>query len=102
MADGRFGCEADMAGPATGSTRSLVTYGSPRFYTAKTHRGHRGRLAPLQAMSPGPGRLARLRSVGRDARRVVCSCGLRYSSFIRLAPFGLPQPVTASYPAAAL
>ena len=25
MADGRFGCEADMAGPATGSTRSLVT-----------------------------------------------------------------------------
>src|SRR6476619_3387707 len=24
MADGRFGCEADMAGPATGSTRSLV------------------------------------------------------------------------------
>ena len=101
MADGRFGCEADMAGPATGSTRSLVTYGS--FHTAKTHRRHRGRLAPLQAMSPGPGRLARLRSVWvRDARRVVCSCGLRYSSFIRLAPFGLPQPVTASYPAAAL
>jgi hypothetical protein len=25
MADGRFGCEADMAGPAAGSTRSLVT-----------------------------------------------------------------------------
>ena len=24
MADGRFGCEADMAGPAAGSTRSLV------------------------------------------------------------------------------
>jgi hypothetical protein len=62
-----------------------------------------GRSAPLQAMSPGPGRLARLRSVWvRDARRVVCSCGLRYRSFIRLAPFGLPQPVTASYPAAAL
>jgi hypothetical protein len=31
----------------------------------------------------------------------VCSCGLRYSSFIKLAPFGLPQPVTASKPAAA-
>jgi hypothetical protein len=26
MADGRFGCEADMAGPAADSTRSLVTY----------------------------------------------------------------------------
>ena len=26
MADGRFGCEADMAGPAAGSTRSLVTH----------------------------------------------------------------------------
>ena len=26
MADGRFGCEADMAGPATGSSRSLVTH----------------------------------------------------------------------------
>ena len=25
MADGRFGREADMAGPAAGSTRSLVT-----------------------------------------------------------------------------
>ncbi len=25
MADSRFGCEADMAGPAAGSTRSLVT-----------------------------------------------------------------------------
>ena len=25
MADGRFGCEADMARPAVGSTRSLVT-----------------------------------------------------------------------------
>jgi hypothetical protein len=25
MADGRFGCEADVAGPAAGSTRSLVT-----------------------------------------------------------------------------
>jgi hypothetical protein len=25
MADGRFGCEADMAGRAAGSTRSLVT-----------------------------------------------------------------------------
>ena len=25
MADGRFGCEADMSGPAAGSTRSLVT-----------------------------------------------------------------------------
>ena len=24
MADGRFGCEADTAGPAAGSTRSLV------------------------------------------------------------------------------
>ena len=24
MADGRFGCEADVAGPATRSTRSLV------------------------------------------------------------------------------
>ena len=24
-ADGRFGCEADIAGPSTGSTRSLVT-----------------------------------------------------------------------------
>src|ERR1700720_3901214 len=26
MADGRFGCEADMAGPAASSTRSLVTH----------------------------------------------------------------------------
>ena len=26
MADGRFGCEADMAGPAAGSTRLLVTH----------------------------------------------------------------------------
>ena len=26
MADGRFGCEADMAGLAAGSTRSLVTH----------------------------------------------------------------------------
>ena len=26
MADGRFGCEADMAGPAAGSTWSLVTH----------------------------------------------------------------------------
>ena len=25
-ADGRFGCEADVAGPATRSTRSLVTH----------------------------------------------------------------------------
>ena len=30
MADGRFGCEADMAGPAAGSTRSLVTHSGPR------------------------------------------------------------------------
>ena len=29
MADGRFGCEADIAGPATGSTRSLVTRSVP-------------------------------------------------------------------------
>ena len=34
MADGRFGCEADTAGPAAGSTRSLVTHcdmGRPSF-----------------------------------------------------------------------
>jgi hypothetical protein len=30
MADGRFGCEADIAGPATGSTRSLVTRSGSR------------------------------------------------------------------------
>ena len=60
-------------------------------------------LSSVPSNVTGPGRLARLRSVWvREARRVVCSCGLRYSSFIRLAPFGLPQPVTASYPAAAL
>ena len=36
MADGRFGCEADMAGPAAGSTRSLVTHQRhrPRGYDA--------------------------------------------------------------------
>ncbi len=33
MADGCFGCEADMAGPAAGSTRSLVThFGSPAMH----------------------------------------------------------------------
>ena len=39
MADGRFGCEADMAGPAAGSTRSLVTHltvGVPRVAAKET------------------------------------------------------------------
>ena len=31
MADRRFGCEADIAGPAAGSTRSLVTRSGPRL-----------------------------------------------------------------------
>jgi hypothetical protein len=31
MADARFGCEADMAGLAAGTTRSLVTHSGPRW-----------------------------------------------------------------------
>ena len=70
-ADGRFGCEADMAGPAADSTRSLVTQGgherSRRHRCASHLRRHRrpalfvviavGRIE----RSPNPGTTVRLR-----------------------------------------
>jgi hypothetical protein len=54
MADGRFGCEADMAGPAAGSTRSLVTQSVHRLpaYAAMRHPESIEHIASRPSFSP--------------------------------------------------
>ena len=63
MADGRFGCEADMAGPAAGSTRSLVT--PSRHHAAKFAALREGTsstlVSPATMPSPGLGKAMKRR-----------------------------------------
>ena len=51
MADGRFGCEADMARPAVGSTRSLVTH-TAHFQWDFVAMQHGRRAAKLRNRDP--------------------------------------------------